>query len=105
MMRDTWVRIAFYLAEAAVLSVPLVWGFLLAGRAARRFGTTLPALSWQRILALVLGLTAVDAAIGELAGPHVILQYYASATILAAGAGAWILSRALTALAVRRRAP
>ncbi|HOX21212.1 MAG TPA: hypothetical protein PLI70_09815 [Gemmatimonadales bacterium] len=95
----------FYLVEAAVLSLALIGGLMLAGSAARRYGVTFPALTSHRMIAIVLGLVAVSAALGELAGPHVILHYYAAATILAAGAGAWSLSKAATALAARPKAP
>ncbi len=99
------IRIAFYLVEAGALALPLACGFLLARNAFQRRGRRLPALTWRGMAVLVLALAAVDAALGEFLGPHVILQYYGAALILTVGACSWALSRVVTALAARRGAP
>jgi hypothetical protein len=105
MTPSLWIRIAFYLVEAGALAVPLACGFLLARSAFQRWGRALPALTWRGMAALVLTLAVLDAALGELLGPHVIVQYYGAALILAVGACSWALSRVVTALAARRGAP
>lgn len=105
MKAELWVRAGFYLVEAALLSVPLIGGLLLAGSAVRRHGVAFPPLTSFRMIAILLGLAAFDAALGEFLGPHVIVQYYGAALILTGGACSWALTLVVTTLAARRRAP
>ena len=105
MKPDLSIRIAFYLVEAGALAVPLACGFLLARSAFHRWGRSLPAVTWRGMATLVLALAAFDAALAEFLGPQVIIQYYGAALTLTVGACCWVLSRAVTTLAARRRAP
>jgi len=93
MRPDLAVRIAFYLAEAAVLTVPFASGLILASSAARRILLPFPEVTWIRISATWLCLGVLGTVLGELAGPEVIIQYYVAAAVLAVGAVAWLLGR------------
>jgi hypothetical protein len=108
MRPDLATRIAFYLAEAAVLTVPVACGLLLARGAARRARFPYPKISWIRISAIWLWLGALGTVLGELAGPEMIIQYYVAAAVLTVGAGAWLLGRFFPradTLAARPKAP
>lgn len=87
------IRIAFYMAEAAVLSAPFACGLLLLRGAARRVGAPFPRVTSARLTILWLCLGAFGMGLGELAGPEAIAQYYAAAAALVVGGSAWLISR------------
>jgi len=87
------VRLAFYLAEACVLAIPLAGGLLLGERAARAWGRQVPHLTWPRVGMVALFLAGFDTLTGELFGPRVILQYYLAGLVFTAGVALWVLSR------------
>lgn len=94
MKADLWVRLAFYLAEACALTVPVTCGLLLGRRAARSWGWTAPAVTWRRIVAVALVMGIFGTITGELFGPRVIWQYYLSGIVLTVGLVLWAVSPA-----------
>jgi len=91
-MADLPTRLAFYVAEAFVLTLGCLVGLLLLRSAARRTGRSFPAVTPRKILVLGLCLLALGAATGEAIGPRAILQYYVAALTLGAGGLLWALS-------------
>lgn len=92
MKADLWVRLAFYLAEACALTIPLAGGLLLGQRALRSWGRAAPPMTWPGVGVIALLLALFDTFTGELFGPQVILQYYLAGFAVTAGVALWVLS-------------
>jgi hypothetical protein len=84
------VRLLFYVAEAALLTIPTAVGLLLVHRAARRLRYRVFEVTRLRLAAIFAGLAVFGAATGELVGPQCIVQYYVAVLAAALGALSWV---------------
>ena len=92
-------RLLFYVAEAALLTIPTAGGWLLLQKAAMPFGYRIRRITRWRLAAVFATFAAFGALTGELIGPQSILQYDVALGTLTVGAASWLASR----LVARRR--
>ena len=85
-------RLAFYVFEAGLLTIPTAVGVRLVQLAMRRLGYRPFALTRGRLAVLFLILALVGLSVGEGIGPQSIPQYYLAILSLGIGFVSWAFS-------------